>query len=92
MKYFMWGPLFVCVRRHNDASCLCSVSGHTHGGQFFPMVIVGYLSRKLSPSFFAGLYRYRHGYVYVTQGAVYSAIPMRMFSEAEITRLFLRSA
>ena len=63
-------------------------TGHTHGGQLFPMVIVAYL---VNP-FFAGLYRYRHGYVYVTQGAVYWGIPMRIFSEAEITRMFLRSA
>ena len=31
-------------------------------------------------------------HVYVTQGAVYWGIPMRMFSEAEITQVFLRSA
>jgi len=53
----------------------------------FPMVIPAYLFT----TFVAGLYRYREGHVYVTQGAVYSAIPMRMFSEAEITRVILRS-
>jgi len=63
-------------------------AGHTHGGQMFPMVIIAYL---VNP-FFAGLYRYGHGYVYVTQGAVYWGIPMRTFSEAEITQVFLRSA
>ena len=63
-------------------------AGHTHGGQLFPMIIFAYL---VNP-FFAGLYRYREGHVYVTQGAVYWGIPMRMFSEAEITRVILRSA
>ena len=54
----------------------------------FPVVVLAYLFNP----FFAGLYRYRHGYVYVTQGAVYWGIPMRTFSEAEITRVFLFSA
>jgi len=54
----------------------------------FPMIIFAYL---VNP-FFAGLYHYRQGYVYVSQGAVYWGIPMRMFSEAEITRVFLLSA
>jgi predicted MPP superfamily phosphohydrolase len=64
------------------------ISGHTHGGQMFPMVIIAYL---VNP-FYAGLYRYGNGHVYVSQGTVYWGIPMRMFSEAEITRVFLRSA
>ena len=67
---------------------VCFCAGHTHGGQLFPMVIFAYLFNP----FFAGLYCYRHGHVYVTQGAVYWGIPMRMFSKAEITQVFLLSA
>jgi predicted MPP superfamily phosphohydrolase len=64
------------------------LSGHTHGGQTFPILLYTYM---VNP-FFTGLYRDGNGYVYVTQGTVYWGIPMRTFSEAEITRVFLRSA
>lgn len=64
------------------------VTGHTHGGQMFPMIFFAYL---VNP-FFAGLYRYGSGYVYVTQGACYWGIPMRQFSDAEVTRIFLHKS
>lgn len=62
--------------------------GHTHGGQMFPMIIIAYFANP----FFAGLYKYGSGYVYVTQGAVYWGFPMRQFSDSEISRVFLQSA
>jgi len=67
--------------------CLVCISGHTHGGQMMPMTILGYFANP----FFAGLYTYRNGQVYVTHGTMYWGIPMRMFSQSEITHIFLRS-
>ncbi|KAI8759667.1 transmembrane protein with metallophosphoesterase domain, partial [Biomphalaria glabrata] len=66
------------------------LSGHTHGGQMFPMVIAAYL---LNP-FFAGLYKYgpNGSFVYVSQGTQYWGIPMRIATTMEITRITLQSA
>ncbi|GAB1610157.1 transmembrane protein with metallophosphoesterase domain-like [Argonauta hians] len=62
------------------------LSGHTHGGQMFPMMIGAYL---INP-FFAGLYHYQgRSYVYVSEGTVYWGIPMRIGSSMEITEVIL---
>ncbi|KAH9502931.1 hypothetical protein Btru_072406 [Bulinus truncatus] len=65
------------------------LSGHTHGGQMFPMMIGAYL---LNP-FFAGLYKYgpNGSHVYVSQGTQYWGIPMRLGTTLEITSITLRS-
>ena len=62
------------------------LAGHTHGGQFFPMMILAYLFNP----FFAGLYQYgKYSYVYVSQGTQYWGIPMRLGSTMEITQIIL---
>ncbi|XP_059156107.1 transmembrane protein with metallophosphoesterase domain-like [Physella acuta] len=65
------------------------LSGHTHGGQLFPLNIPAYL---LNP-YFAGLYQdqRRGSFVYVSQGTQYWGIPMRIFTSMEITKLTLYS-
>ena len=63
----------------------CLFSGHTHGGQFFPASILIYLFNP----FYSGLYEYKNSLVYVSQGAVYWAIPMRIGSEAEVNLITL---
>ncbi|XP_038615763.1 transmembrane protein with metallophosphoesterase domain [Tachyglossus aculeatus] len=64
------------------------LSGHTHGGQIFPLNVGAYL---LNP-FFAGLYRVGEStFVYVSPGTVYYGIPMRLGSRAEITEIILRA-
>ena len=59
--------------------------GHTHGGQFFPASILIYLFNP----FYSGLYEYKNSLVYVSQGAVYWGIPMRIGSEAEVNLITL---
>ncbi|XP_005103039.1 transmembrane protein with metallophosphoesterase domain [Aplysia californica] len=62
------------------------LSGHTHGGQLFPMMAGAYL---LNP-FYAGLYSVgdnRH--VYVSRGTQYWGIPMRIGTRMEITKITL---
>ncbi|XP_001378598.1 transmembrane protein with metallophosphoesterase domain [Monodelphis domestica] len=64
------------------------LSGHTHGGQIFPLNVGAYL---LNP-FFAGLYKVGQStFVYVSRGTAYYGIPMRLGSRAEITEIILRS-
>ncbi|XP_054847215.1 transmembrane protein with metallophosphoesterase domain [Eublepharis macularius] len=63
------------------------LSGHTHGGQIFPLNIVTYF---MNP-FFVGLYRVGQSTsVYVSSGTMYYGIPMRLGSRAEITEVVLR--
>ena len=61
------------------------LSGHTHGGQFFPWV---YLVRFQQP-FTAGLHRLGRLWVYVSRGTGYWGPPKRLGAPSEITRLRL---
>ncbi|GAB6093863.1 metallophosphoesterase [Desulfatiferula olefinivorans] len=64
------------------------ISGHTHGGQFFPWtVVVG-----LNQTFMAGLYRHGPTLLYVSRGTGYWGPPMRLGAPSEITRLILTAA
>uniref|UniRef100_H2ZPW1 Calcineurin-like phosphoesterase domain-containing protein n=1 Tax=Ciona savignyi TaxID=51511 RepID=H2ZPW1_CIOSA len=64
------------------------LSGHTHGGQMYPIIWLAYL---LNP-YLSGLYRHSaSSYVYVTQGSVYYGFPLRLGSFPEITHISLRS-
>ena len=64
------------------------LSGHTHGGQFFPW---GYFVRFQQP-FTAGLNRLGRLWVYVSRGTGYWGPPKRLGAPSEITRLRLVSA
>lgn len=61
------------------------LSGHTHGGQYFPF------SRlvKLQQPFLAGLYKHEKTWVYVNRGTGYWGPPLRIGPPAEITELIL---
>ncbi|HLR30535.1 MAG TPA: metallophosphoesterase [Paenalcaligenes sp.] len=62
------------------------ISGHTHGGQFWPW---GYFVRLQQP-FVAGLDRYKDLQVYTSQGTGYWGPPMRVGARSEITRIRLK--
>ena len=64
------------------------LSGHTHGGQFFPWM---YLVRFQQP-FTAGLHRLGGLLVYVSRGTGYWGPPKRLGAGSEITRLRLVQA
>ena len=61
------------------------LSGHTHGGQFFPWNLVV----KLMQPFTAGLHRLDDLWVYVSRGTGYWGPPKRFGAPSEITRLRL---
>ena len=61
------------------------LSGHTHGGQFFPW---NFLVRLQQP-FTAGLHRLGKLWVYVSRGTGYWGPPKRLGAPSEITRLRL---
>ena len=61
------------------------ISGHTHGGQFFPWNFFV----PLQQPFTAGLHRLRSLWVYVSRGTGYWGPPKRLGAPSEITRLRL---
>ena len=62
------------------------LSGHTHGGQFFPWSI----AVKLAQRYFKGLYRHEKMWVYVSRGTGYWGPPIRFGVPSEITAFTLR--
>ena len=64
------------------------LSGHTHGGQFFPWTLV----IPLFHHFAKGLNHYKHLQVYVSVGTGYWGPSLRTFCPSEITVLTLKRA
>ena len=64
------------------------LSGHTHGGQFFPW---NFLVRLQQP-FTAGLHRWRRMWVYTSRGTGYWGPPKRFGAPSEITLIRLLRA
>ncbi|AEK62178.1 metallophosphoesterase [Collimonas fungivorans] len=71
-----------------DAGFDLQLSGHTHGGQFFPWN----LFVPLQQPYTAGLNRLRNLWVYTSRGTGYWGPPKRLFAPSEITRLRLVQA
>lgn len=64
------------------------LSGHTHGGQFFPFNL---LVRLFQP-FVAGLHRLEEMWLYVSRGTGYWGPPLRLWAPSEITLIELTAA
>jgi predicted MPP superfamily phosphohydrolase len=64
------------------------LSGHTHGGQYFPGNILIYLAQK----FVAGLHFYKDMQLYVSRGTGYWGPPLRIGAPSEVTKLTLVKA
>jgi predicted MPP superfamily phosphohydrolase len=64
------------------------ISGHTHGGQFFPWnLVVGFTQPYVS-----GLHKYEDTQIYVSRGTGYWGPPVRVGSPSEITLIKLVSS
>jgi len=64
------------------------ISGHTHGGQFFPWnLVVGFVQPYVS-----GLHTHQNTQIYVSRGTGYWGPPVRVGSPSEITLIQLVSA
>lgn len=64
------------------------ISGHTHGGQFFPWnFFVG-----LTQPFIAGLHRFQNTQIYVSRGTGYWGPPIRLGAPPEITLIRLAAS
>ncbi len=79
---------FVLVLKHrpglpfdSEGKFNLMLSGHTHGGQFWPLGYFKSMSQKSTP----GLSFKNGGYVYVSNGAGFNGPPMRMFARPEVT-------
>jgi predicted MPP superfamily phosphohydrolase len=64
------------------------LSGHTHGGQLWPM---HYLVRLQQP-YLSGLVQHGPTQLYVSEGTGFWGPPMRLGSRSEITLITLRAA
>jgi predicted MPP superfamily phosphohydrolase len=64
------------------------ISGHTHGGQFFPWTLVASLVHRFN----YGLHRLGSMWIYVSRGTGYWGPPVRVGSPAEVTLLELVAA
>ncbi len=73
-------------REASRAGFHLQLSGHTHGGQFFPWSIVVALSHR----YYKGLQRYENMWLYISRGAGYWGPPLRFAVPAEITLLRLK--
>ena len=63
------------------------ISGHTHGGQFYPWTWVV----SLTDRFAHGLRKYKDMWVYVSRGTGFWGPPIRLGSPPEVTLLVLRA-
>lgn len=61
------------------------ISGHTHGGQFFPWNLLATVGQP----YISGFHRHENTWVYVSRGTGYWGPPVRLASRSEITVLRL---
>ncbi len=64
------------------------LSGHTHGGQMFPMTLLVHLAQP----YVTGLHQRDDLQIYVNPGTGYWGPPMRLGTHSEITEILLSSA
>ena len=64
------------------------LSGHTHGGQFFPWDNLA----RLAQPYLSGLHRHDKTWVYVSRGTGYWGPPLRLGQPSEITLITLKRA
>jgi len=71
-----------------DAGYHLQLSGHTHGGQYYPF----HHLVALNQPYVSGLHRHRDTWIYVSRGTGYWGPPLRLGSPSEITEITLAAA
>ena len=64
------------------------LSGHTHGGQFWPFSLLV----RLTTRYVSGVHRRARSALYVSNGTGFWGPPMRLGAPSEITELVLRAS
>lgn len=64
------------------------LSGHTHGGQFFPWNLLAAIGQP----YIAGLHKHENTWIYVSRGTGYWGPPVRLGARSEITLVTLARA
>ena len=71
----------------NKAGADLQLSGHTHGGQFWPFTY----PTKLVNAYLSGLHNHNGTQIYVNSGTGYWGPPLRLGVPAEITLIRLKA-
>jgi len=77
-----------CAREAAGLGYALQISGHTHGGQYFPFNLLIFLTMP----FVAGLYRIKGMQLFVHRGTTWWGPPMRLGSPHEVVQLTLNRA
>jgi predicted MPP superfamily phosphohydrolase len=64
------------------------ISGHTHGGQFFPWNLLAAAGQP----YISGLHKYQNTWIYVSRGTGYWGPPIRLAARSEITVIKLTAS
>ena len=68
-----------------DAGYHLQLSGHTHGGQYYPF----HHLVSLNQPYLSGLHKHRDTWIYVSRGTGYWGPPVRLGAPSEITEITL---
>jgi hypothetical protein len=68
-----------------EAGYHVQISGHTHGGQFFPWNFLAHIAQP----YVADLHRHQGTWIYVSRGTGYWGPPLRLGAPSEITLIRL---
>jgi uncharacterized protein len=74
------------LRQTDDVAFDLMLSGHTHGGQFFPWNLL----TTLDQPYLSGLHRPNGKWIYVSKGTGYWGPPVRVGARSEVTVVTLR--
>ncbi|MBP5317978.1 MAG: metallophosphoesterase [Paludibacteraceae bacterium] len=86
LPYIMLAHTPVGAEYYEPAGVDLVLSGHTHGGQFFPLTVINHFVFEYN----RGLHRYRNLYFYTSDGLGTTGFPMRTFTTSELTCLRLQ--
>lgn len=73
------------IKKVDGHGARLQLSGHTHAGQIWPFTYLVFLAQP----YVGGLYKHKDMHIYVSPGTGYWGPPMRLGTQAEVTRIVL---